>query len=352
MLCFPRGWITLRSGSIKSKFIFPFLLIASGGVAFYYLLYLPARRRPAEVAYVLPPVLAVVDTTAEVRMVVETLKDGDRVEVLGRTPNWAHVRLADGRSGWVETKNLLDSETYEGGKRLLKELGAIPPQAVGHTTNVANLHLQPSRDAPQLAQLPERQSVEIIGRRLVDRPAAPDQPAPGVTPRDAWYLIRSDSRAGWIMGRLVALDVPEGISMYAQGVNLVAWLVVNTLDDEGRQVPQYLVADRVGTQDFDFNHLRVFTWWGKKRQYATAYVESNLRGFFPIRITRLNNLPYFRLRLVDRNGGKFQKVYGMFGSIVRPLGTVDGWESEAMPARPITKFRRSRRAAGRSRRGR
>jgi hypothetical protein len=42
--------------------------------------------------------------------------------------------------------------------------------------------------------------------------------------------------------------------------------------------------------------------------------------------------PYFRLRLVDDEGEKYQKVYGLFSTIVHPLGTVKGWESDAMPA--------------------
>jgi hypothetical protein len=36
--------------------------------------------------------------------------------------------------------------------------------------------------------------------------------------------------------------------------------------------------------------------------------------------------------LVDEENEKYQKVYGLFSTIVRPLGTVQGWESEAMPS--------------------
>jgi len=36
--------------------------------------------------------------------------------------------------------------------------------------------------------------------------------------------------------------------------------------------------------------------------------------------------------LMDKNGRKFQRVYRMFDTIARPLGAVDGWESQAMPA--------------------
>ncbi|HLI29630.1 MAG TPA: hypothetical protein VKV79_00860, partial [Terriglobia bacterium] len=103
----------------------------------------------------------------------------------------------------------------------------------------------------------------------------------------------------------------------------------------------YLAADRIGTRDFDFNHIRVFTWWVKRHKYVTAYVESGLQGYFPITVTHLGSVPYFRLRLVDDTGRKFQKVYGLFDTIVRPIGTVGGWTSNAMP-QPRTR-RRSRK---------
>jgi hypothetical protein len=322
--------------------------LASGGAAYYYLVYRPAHAAPLEVAYVLPESLAVVDSPAQIRVGIAVLRQGDRVEVRGRTRNWARVRMADGRAGWVEATDLIDATSFEKGQQLLKELARAQPQAVGHTVGAANLRVEPARDAPQLVQLPANQSVELFGRRLVERPPQPGVPVPSAPVRDAWYLVRAESKAGWVLGRLVTLDVPEAIGMYAQSINLVGWIVLNTVDDDGRPVPQYLVADRQGAGEFDFNHIRVFTWWSKRQEYVTAYVESNLNGYFPIRMTQVDGLPHFRLRLVDRYGRKIQKVYAMFDTIVRPIGTVDGWESDALPARPVSKARRPR-AAGRGR---
>jgi hypothetical protein len=194
--------------------------------------------------------------------------------------------------------------------------------------------------------------VQIFGRRLVDRPAQaasrePSSTADASAGREAWYLVRAGGQAGWVVGRLVQLDVPESISTYAQGTNLVAWLVLDTVDDDGRKVPQYLVADRAGAQDFDFTHIRVFTWWKQRRRYATAYVEGNLRGYFPIRVLDTSGTPSFRLRLIEKDSRKVQKVYGLFKTIVRPLGRVDGWESNAMPTRQASPSKRAATAGNR-----
>ena len=84
-------------------------------------------------AYVLPTSLEVVDTPAEIRLAVESVKAGDQVQVLLRTRNWAKVELADGRTGWVEGKDLLDSQTHEAAQKLLKDMEGLPVLAEGHT---------------------------------------------------------------------------------------------------------------------------------------------------------------------------------------------------------------------------
>ncbi len=308
----------MGSVHIRAKLLIIILLIAAGIIAYHYV----SRRKPGpatETAYVLPPSVAVVDAPADIRLAVESVKAGDQVQVLLRSHDWAKVKLADGRTGWVESKNLVDAQAYDASQKLLKDLAGIPAQAEGHAPQSINLRFEPSRDSTSLTQLPNNQKLEIFGRRIVERPSQPDRPSsPPV--KEAWYLVRADSRAGWVLGRFVSVDLPEALGAYAQGYNIVAWVVLNTVPDEGREIPQYLTADRTGNQDVDFTHIRVFTWWAKNHRYVTAYAESGLRGYFPIRAASIGNVPQFRLNLLDENGKKIQKVYGLFSTITRPLG--------------------------------
>ena len=326
------------------KKLLVFLLIVIGGAAYYQ--FVRARRKSqasGEVAYVLPEKLPVLDTTAIIHRVIATLHGGEQVIVSARIGEWARLQLPHGQSGWVPQESLIDRETYKRGQELLKDLTRSQVQAEGHTDSAVNLHLEPSRDALKLAEFPAGQRVDVYNRRLVARSSQP-APANGKEPppRDVWYLVRSGPYAGWILGRFVDLDVPAGLANYAQGINMVAWLVLDTVDDGGHEVPQYLAADRIGERDLDFNHIRVFTWWIKHHKYVTAYVESHLNGYFPITVTHEGNVPYFRLRLIGDQGEKYQKVYGLFDTIVRPIGTVEGWTSEAMPAPPASRARRRR----------
>jgi len=329
------------------------LLVLVGALAVYVrFVYLPAHRVTGEAAYVLPRTLEVVDTTAEIRSVLGRLQAGDQVRVVARTAHWSKVLLPGNQTGWVETKYLLDAATYRRGETLLKSLEGYPHQAAGHTSTAVNLRLEPARDSIVLMELAPNQALDVFARRTVDRPVDASAPASaGSRGRDVWYLVRASQRAGWVLGRYIDLDVPAGISIYAEGVNMVAWLVLKTVEDGGKQVPEYLVADRIGGDDLDFNHIRVFTWWVKNHKYVTAYVESNLAGHFPITTKEMTDAnyyaqpsPYFRLRLTDADGRKYQKVYGLFDTVVHAVGTVDGWDSDAMPA-PA----KERRPAGRRR---
>ncbi len=328
------------------KFLYFVIIAALGSGCYYFFVYKPAHRALGEAAYVLPATIDLVDTPAEVRITLESLKSGDRVEVLKRTRNWAQVRTAEKLTGWVELADLLDAQTYEGSQNLLRGLLNIPPQADGHTGGAVNLHLEPSRDASEITQLPQDLKVEIYGRKLVDRPE-PAEDSTAEKPRDAWYLIRAKARAGWVLGRFVTLDIPEPLAPYAQGTNLVSWIVLKTVDDDGHAVPEYLAADRLGSQDVDYSHIRVFTWWAKDHKYVTAYVESNLKGYFPTRVKMIDGIPYFRLRLMDAQGQKYQRVYGLFDTRTRAVGEVPGWESDAMPTSPPSHYHRHSAHRGR-----
>ncbi len=311
----------------------------------YFLTYAPIQP-VNEAAYVVPDSLQVWDTPAEIRRQIANLKLGEQVYALGHFRQWTHVRLLDGRDGWVHEDGLMTAATEAEDERLLKEAADVPVQATARAADLANLHIEPSRKAAIVAHVKSNQDLSVLDRRMVERPpesSTPDASASASKTFEAWYLVLAGSRAGWILGKLVQLDIPKNISTYAQDVNLVAWLVLNTVDDNGRPVPQYLLADRVGPAAYDFSHIRVLTWWKKKQTYAIAYREGDLQGFFPILVSRQGSVPYFRLRLVNSDGAKYQKVYGLFDTITRLMGTVDGWESDAVPERPASKIQSKRR---------
>jgi hypothetical protein len=334
--------------------VYLLLLIAVVAATGYYIFIYRPSHKVLEVRYVMPATLPLMDSPAEVRGQIGELHARERVEVFSSTRNWARVRTAGGRQGWVELKSLLDADTFEAGERLFEQVSRVAAQARGNLATDSTLRLDPSRDGAILGGVAAGQTVEIIARRVVARPLAltekpteaSGEPEPPREPgRDVWYLVRQKDQAGWLIGRTVSLAIPPELGAYAQSFNVVAWIVLNRVADNGTKVPQYVIADRGENQDVDFDRIRVLTWWAARGHYSISFVESKLQGYFPILSGSANGMPTFRLRLVDDRGRKFQKAYALFDTVVRPLGSVDGWESVALPSGP-----EKRPARGRERR--
>lgn len=299
----------------------------------YFLTYSPIQRMEGT-EYVVPDSLGVWDTPAEIRNQIATLQSGDEVQALGHFRDWTHVDMQNGQNGWVSDDGLINQQTYQAEVGLRDKMADMPAQACGHPVDVDNVHIQPSRQATVVAVVDPQQTLGIFGRRMVRRTYAgiptDNMPAsPG--PLEAWYLVQVGSHAGWILGHRVQLDFPKGLAAYAQDTNLVAWVVLDTVDDGGHKIPQYVVADRAGMETCDFTDIRVLTWWKRKQTYAVAYKAGGLQGYFPILVTHQGTVPFFRLRLVNDNGAKCQTVYGLYDTITRVIGVADGWQRDAVP---------------------
>jgi uncharacterized protein YgiM (DUF1202 family) len=349
-------------GKLRSRTLFELLLTATlVGAAYYLSIYVPKHLKAGEPvlalanyfltyapiqsvnqrAYVVPDSLEVWDTPAEIRTEVATLKSGEEVRVVGRFRDWAHVRALDDREGWVSDDQLANFETHEAEQHLVNALSEMPAQAVGEPVGVENVHIEPSRAAAVVNQVNPERVLEIFGRRLVQRSDennTPDIMTVASSHPEAWYLVREGSHAGWILGRRVRLAIPKSISAYAQDANLVAWLVLDTVNDNGHMVPQYVVAERAGPRTCDFTKIQVLTWWKRKQTYAVAFREGGIEGYFPILVTHEGSAPYFRLRLEGANGSKYQMIYGLFDTLTRLIGTADTWASDAIPEPPSPRF--------------
>ena len=122
-----------------------------------------------------------------------------------------------------------------------------------------------------------------------------------------WWLARdAQGRAGWVLARMVDLDVPLEIAQYAEGQRFIAFFVLNEVQDGDKKVSEYLalLTEPKDGQPFDFDKVHVFTWNVKRHRYETAYRERNMNGVLPVTVThedfgKEGNLPVFILREKD-----------------------------------------------------
>ncbi len=257
--------------------------------------------RPLGVAYVANRQVILWSTPAAIRQPVVTVDYGDRVEILARVPDQAEVRTAAGATGWTSETNLLSADYWQKTKDLAYMTAGLPVEARGYTRVLSNLHVDPRRDAPRIRQLSKGVPVELYERQTAEVPAPASSPSgsPGAEPstpqREDWWLARAElpnhvTLSGWVLGRFIDLDVPSPLPDYASaaGMRIVAWYALNRVPDPSNgSMPQYLVVGTHGPegQPCDFTALRVFTWSAKKHRYETAYVDSNVCGKLPVKIT-------------------------------------------------------------------
>jgi len=324
--------------------------------------------KPREYAYVSAQEAFLRDQVAAVYKKTGKVQNGERVEVLEKYRRFVRVRNAAGEVGWIELRYLTGTDVYEQFQKLATEHAADPVQAPATTRFSTNLHVTPDREGEHLYQLKDGAKVELLARATSEKPvpqggAQPKQVASKKAkekqegpskPMEDWWLVRvpptpgssAQARVGWVLARMVDLDVPVEIGQYAEGQRIIAFFILNQVDDLNKQVPQYVVAlnePRDGSP-FDYNQIRVFTWNLKKHRYETAYRERKLQGVLPIRVgqqefDKEGKLPIFVVRVKDDAGNVDVRTYKLNGVMVRRV-LPPGEEKPAARVAPARKRRR------------
>jgi len=290
-----------------------------------------------EVAYVSAPQAALRDQLANIYNRVGNVKNGERVEVLDREKRFARVRTSTGIEGWIEQRFLIDQKTFDGLQKLTADNQNDPVQAPGILRNETNLHITPGRETEHLYQLAPGAKVAILKRSTAEKQPGAAPPPKAVPARSGstkgavgpvledWWLVRDEQgRVGWVLSRMVDVDVPLEIAQYAEGQRFVAFFALNEVPDGDKKIPQYLcvVTDPHDGLPYDFDQVRVFTWNVRKHRYETAYREHGLDGVLPVTITKQDfdkegMLPVFILRVKDETDNVIERKYKLNTPIVR-----------------------------------
>ncbi len=291
------------------------------------------------------------DRVAAVYDRVAVVKNGERVEVLDRDRRFVKVRTSTGAMGWIEQRYLVSQQVFDQLQRLTQENQNDPVQGAATTRNDTNLHVEPGRDTEHLYQVSQSEKVSMLKRATAEKPGAvaPVRPTAKAgenkeqTPvLEDWWLVRdSHGRVGWVLGRMVDLDVPLEVAQYAEGQRIVAFFVLDHVQDGNNKVAQYLtvLTEPKDGLPFDFNQIRVFTWNVKRHRYETAYRERT-QGMLPVTVSQESFdkegvLPTFTIRVRDENGNLSERKYKLNTPIVRRV-----YAPGEEPARPVARKRR------------
>lgn len=162
-----------------------------------------------------------------------------------------------------------------------------------------------SADSPQASQ-----ALLVTGNDPAQQPAG----APGAA---------VPQLAGWVLARFIELSLPSTLRDYmaSAAVHPVAWFTLNRVQTSQGDRSQYLVAGTTGGegQSCDFSLIRVYTWGGGKARYETAYIESDLCGYFPITVDKPTGKgdPVFHFTALSDKEPRQERTYTMHQTSVR-----------------------------------
>jgi hypothetical protein len=264
----------------------------------------------------------VYSSTALVALKVTTLKRGDTVDILRReaitgptsTENWLQIRLKDDAdtSGWIEARHVVSESVV---KKTEEVAGGDQAIARGRLKVNQKLRLAAGRDSDVAAVLSRGTEFDIVGKAQT-RAKTDKKPKPGTAadnsaaddapdepddeedaPTDVWYRVRLDEgsiiRGGWLLAQSVSLEVPDEIlHLEGEGRRFVAWQVVGTVTDSklaerdpnNAKRNNYVTFMRRASapDEVDFERIYCLFWDPDAHTYYAPYVDSDLRGVFPV----------------------------------------------------------------------
>jgi hypothetical protein len=204
------------------------------------------------------------------------------------------------------------------------------------------------------------------GATSVRSPAGAAQAALPPPPEDDWSLVRTrNGDTGWALSRMLVMSIPDEVAQYAEGHRVTAYLALGDVpestkagitkpDKTGNETKNNWLwtTASTGLRPYDFDSFRVFVWSSKRHHYETAYIERNVKGYYPVETVSLEGQDEkaFSVILEDKDGKLYKRIYAFSGYRMRmiskapyepppPLPEVHasgGFDAESAPAPPVS----------------
>ena len=359
----------------------------------------PPPAAVAGVGYAGPPSLSLRKDLGPRASIVATARHGDRLDVLETRRRFVKVRTSAGVEGWTDLNLLLSDQQMSDLRRLAESAKQLPAEGAATVYEPLNIHAEPFRQSASFFQIPEGVPVDVIGHRVsphnpppspkpatTHRAAAPKkksstksapfllplptpppvpsdlmelshpsglvpdakpaQPAPGTAPAfDDWALVRTRSGdVGWALARMLVMSIPDEVAQYAEGHRITSYLPLGTVTDKEKNETKqnWLWTTATFKQlPYEFDSFRVFVWSIKHHRYETAYIEKNVKGFYPVELVDLpgQEEKAFSLVLEDKEGKQNKCVYAFSGYRVHQVSKTPYEPPPPLPeVRAVTSF--------------
>ncbi len=117
-------------------------------------------------AYVAPAALRLRGELSGKSNSVAEVKHGDHLEIVDVQRRMVKVRTDKGVEGWVDSLQLLSPDQMAALKQRRRQEATLPSEGTATAYEVLNIHIDPDRQSPAFAQIPEGGSVTILGHKV------------------------------------------------------------------------------------------------------------------------------------------------------------------------------------------
>ncbi len=260
------------------------------------------------------------DRIAAVSNRTGNVSNGQRLEIVEQNRRFYRVKTDKGEIGWIDEKAVATEQVSREFDDLGKAHEKDTPVVGGVVRDDVYLHSKPGRDTDKLFRLEEGEKLKLLARASTLKPGVPGTPLPGTKLPTApagkstikgvkvpiaaqasapeppamedWWLVRdAHNQTGWMLSRMLDVDVPDSVARYAENQRIVGAYVLNMVNDpeiEGatKDVPNYVcvLSPFKAGLPYDFNQLRVFYWNTKRHRYEGANRDKNIMGYLPVKI--------------------------------------------------------------------
>jgi hypothetical protein len=157
--------------------------------------------------------------------------------------------------------------------------------------------------------------------------ASPGQPQATAPPpaEDDWSLVRTrNGDTGWALSRMLVMSIPDEVAQYAEGHRVTAYLSLGGVQDKVKNETKnnwLWTTASAGLRPYDFDSFRVFVWSSQRHHYETAYIERNVKGYYPVETVSLpgQDEKAFSVILEDKDGKLYKRTYAFNGYHMRMI---------------------------------
>jgi len=127
-------------------------------------------------AYIGPATVNVRRELAQRNSTVAVLQHGQKVSIIDVHRRFFKIRAPNGAEGWVDSNDLLTVDEMEQIRKERQAAQQLPSEGAATVFEPLNIHIEPSRNSPAFARIPEGGVVQVLAHQIAPKASSASKP--------------------------------------------------------------------------------------------------------------------------------------------------------------------------------